>query len=126
LVGKFNASLEIAEMIANSGLLNTMDELVFAEQFDEPTVYAVMVIHSKFDGFILPSDYEAVIQWLQGKLWPQSTLTGLAIAALCCLSNHAEARKAMLDKNVAATLNAGDTAQYQEYTQVILKNLAVA
>jgi serine/threonine protein kinase len=123
LIGKFGASREVAEMTANSGLLKAMDDLVFGGPFDEATVYAVMEVHSKFDGFVLPSDYDAVIQWLQKKLWPQSALTGLAIATLCGLSNHAEAKKALLDKNILATLNAGDTAQYLENTQVILKNL---
>jgi hypothetical protein len=113
-------------MLIKSGLLQVMDNVVFKNSGDSAASYAVVVVHSKFDGFGLPSDYEAVIRWLQEKVWPQSAFTGLAIATLRFLSEYPEAKKVMMERNVLASLQVGDTTQYQEYAQVIVKNLSVA
>jgi hypothetical protein len=122
LIGRFPRVKAMRLMLINSGLLQAVDKVAFKNPEDLEGGVAVVEIHSVFDRFGLPNDYEAVIQWMQERMWSLAAFSRFAIMALSFLSKHEEAKKVMIEKNVVATVRDGDTTEYQEYVEVILKN----
>jgi hypothetical protein len=122
LVVKFPACAEVAGLLGTSGLLETLDRIGFAEGAPADGIIQLLSIHAYFDKFVMPRDFEVVLNGIIPRLWSTPQFTQFAFAVICTFSVHANGQKALIERNIQAVLTAGDYGPYQNYLQAIVQN----
>jgi hypothetical protein len=122
LIAKFPICPEVANLLISSGLLEIVDQVGFGEGPGARAAMEILAIHAYFDKFALPRDFEAVIKFVEAKLWSTQTFTQYGFPVLYALSVHTDAQRVMADMNIAAALKAGDSSAYTRYIQAIEAN----
>jgi hypothetical protein len=117
LVVKFPACAEVAGLLGTSGLLETLDRIGLAGG-----IIQLLAIHAYFDKFVMPRDFEVVLNGILPRLWPTQQFTQFSFAVICTFSVHADGQRALAERNIQAVLTAGDYGPYQNYLQAIVQN----